>query len=137
MLAGCQCNGPTDVSKSPATSATAVSPDSKDSWSLKEALDNKFVQVMMCGIGVSTGLSVVMAIKSAAASPLKIRVDSGTVLRSGTADAQDMIVHRVERGHDLESSQEIAKKCLGRLSGQKSRLAANRIRSVNGALSNP
>lgn len=79
---------------------------------LDEALDNELVKAELCGIGASTGYSIVMAIRSKLRHPLEIKVRSGTTLRSSDPQAQDMTIHRVESEYTGLSAQDIARACL-------------------------
>lgn len=79
--------------------------------SLREALDNEFVQVALCGLGASTGDSIILAIKSNVGRRLDVQVPSGTVLRSRDPGAQDMVIHRVKFKQTAETAKDIADAC--------------------------
>jgi hypothetical protein len=91
-------------------SSSAAQEDGR-SFSLREALDNKLVEAAFCAIGASSGYAIIMAIKSRVGTALKLRLVSGTMLRSDNSGAQNMAVHRVEGEYDSDISQEIGKEC--------------------------
>jgi hypothetical protein len=78
---------------------------------LPDAIRRGLVEVAVCGMGASTGTAIIMGIKSRAGQTVRVRVPSGTVLRSKNASAQDMIVHRVEGKHQ-DTFRDIFEKCL-------------------------
>jgi hypothetical protein len=82
------------------------------SVSIRDALDSRLVDAFFCGIGASSGLAILMAIKSRVGDRLRVGVPGGTVLRNNNAGAQNMIVHRVKGKLDRELTQDIARECV-------------------------
>ena len=80
-------------------------------YSLSEAIDNKFANAMICGLGASSGEAVIMAISSALADPMEITLDEGATLRSSDSEAQDMVLDSVAKESSDETTKEIAKAC--------------------------
>ncbi|MEO7648600.1 MAG: hypothetical protein ABIV11_10280 [Gemmatimonadaceae bacterium] len=77
---------------------------------LDEVLDNQFVQASLCGLGASSGLAVVMVIKSMLDRPLRVQIRDGTLLRN-SGSAQNMVLRRTEFEADAETAQEIGERC--------------------------
>jgi hypothetical protein len=95
-------------------SAGAIRPaaaEDTNSYSLKHALDSKFVKALICATGASSGYVLILAIKSQIDSALQITVPSGTVLENNDANAQSMVVHGVVGEYDSDVGDEIAEKC--------------------------
>lgn len=92
---------------------------------LSDALDNKLVQATICGIGLSSGYAILMAIKSGVGYALQVNVGSGTILRSNDSDAQSMVVHRVEAEYDGDVSQDIAKECVKQAMEEEKRVTSD------------
>lgn len=94
-----------------ASASTPTATAQSTEATLPDAVRRALVEVAVCGMGASTGAAIIMAIRSRAGYPLRVKVPSGTVLRSRNAGAQDMIVHRVEGKH-RETARDIFEKCL-------------------------
>lgn len=111
VLSSCSKKQPESVNTNQVVRNANKAPEEKQKLSLKEALDNQFVKALFCGIGASSGTSIVMAIKSLVNRPLEITIDDAAALRNSDPGSQNMVVHRVEAEYDRETDQEIAKAC--------------------------
>jgi hypothetical protein len=89
----------------------ASAQDTTRSSTLRDALDNQFVKAAICSIGLSSGYAIIMAIKSQIGSALRVRVPSGTVLKSGNSAEQSMVVHGVVGEYDNDVAQDISEEC--------------------------
>ena len=78
---------------------------------LADALDNKYVQIAICGTGFSTGESIIMAIRSLVDHSMKLPLTSGTLLRSSDPSSQDMVVSRIESERDASGDEELLHTC--------------------------
>jgi len=77
---------------------------------LDDALKHALAEIVVCGVGASSGAALIMGIRSLTQGRLQINVRSGTVLRSNDTEAQSMIIHRVEGEYD-ELVHDLQEKC--------------------------
>jgi len=98
------------IALAPAVACNGAEPQQRRER-LKEALDNKEVQVLLSGVGASSGVLLVMAIRSAISQSLQIDVPSGTLLKSNDANPQNMAIDEVKGRYDGPSPKDVLNAC--------------------------